>query len=94
MRKQLFLSGLANGAAWVASASLKGRHVSCLKRLLDFKAKNRFYHANREFLHIFKTEFILKYFSQPVPRNGVMVSGPRPTKHQLRSRDVLQSACP
>ena len=91
MRKQLFLSGLANGATWVASASLKGRHVSFLKRLLDFKAKR---HANREFLHIFKTEFILKYFSQPVPRNGVMVSGPHPTKHQLRSRDVLQSACP
>ena len=41
------------------SASLKGRHVSFLKRLLDFKAK-RFYYANREFLHIFKTEFILK----------------------------------
>jgi Tn3 transposase DDE domain len=65
-----------------------------LRRLLDFKAKNRSYHANREFLHIFKTEFILKYFSQPAPRNGVMVSGPRPSKHQLRSRDVLQSACP
>jgi len=49
-------------------ASLKTGHVTAsvaLKRLVAFSTKNRFYRANRELGHIFKTEFILQYLPEP-----------------------------
>ena len=55
-------------------ASLKTGHVTAsvaLKRLVGFSAKNRFYRANRDLGRIFKTEFILQYFSEPELRRRI-----------------------
>ena len=42
-----------------------------LKRLAGFTTKNRFYRANRDLGRIFKTEFILKYMSEPQLRRRI-----------------------
>ncbi|MFC1833871.1 Tn3 family transposase [Thermodesulfobacteriota bacterium] len=55
-------------------ASLKAGHSTAsvaLKRLISYGAKNEFYRANRELGRIFKTEFILRYLSDPSLRRRV-----------------------
>ena len=73
MRKQLFISDLANGAAWVALRLAQGAPRQLPEAIARLQSQEPVLPRQSEFLHIFKTEFILKYFSQPVPRNGVMV---------------------
>jgi TnpA family transposase len=55
-------------------ASLEQGHTTAsvaLKRLAGFTTKNRFYRANRDLGRIFKTEFILKYMSEPQLRRRI-----------------------
>jgi TnpA family transposase len=55
-------------------ASLQSGNVTAsvaLKRLVAHSAKNRFYKANRDLGRIFKTEFILRYMSEPELRGRV-----------------------
>lgn len=55
-------------------ASLENGHTTAstaLKRLASFAGKNQFYRANRELGRIFKTEYILKYLSDPQLRQRV-----------------------
>jgi TnpA family transposase len=55
-------------------ASLEQGHTTAsvaLKRLAGFTNKNHFYRANRDLGRIFKTEFILKYMSEPQLRRRI-----------------------
>ena len=55
-------------------ASLEQGHTTAsvaLKRLAGFTNKNHFYRANRDLGGIFKTEFILKYMSEPQLRRRI-----------------------
>jgi TnpA family transposase len=55
-------------------ATLKSGHTTAsvaLKRLNSMSKRNQFYRANRELGRIKKTEFILKYMSQPPLRKRV-----------------------
>jgi len=55
-------------------ASLESGHVTAstaLKRLASYSGKNHFYRANRGLGRVFKTEFILKFVSDPLVRKRV-----------------------
>lgn len=55
-------------------ASLESGHTTAstaLKRLAGYSGKNRFYRANRELGRVFKTEYILKFMSDPTMRGRV-----------------------
>lgn len=52
-------------------ASLEGGHTTAstaLKRLAGYTGKNHFYRANRELGRVFKTEYILRFMSDPLAR--------------------------
>lgn len=55
-------------------ASLEQGHTTAsvgIKRLAGFTSKNHFYRANRDLGRLFKTEFILKYMSEPQLRRRI-----------------------
>lgn len=55
-------------------ASLERGHVTAstaLKRLTGYPGKNHFYRANRELGRVFKTEYILRYMSDPIMRRRI-----------------------
>ena len=55
-------------------ASLESGHTTAstaLKRMAGYSGKNHFYRANRELGRIFKTEYILRYMSDPLTRKQI-----------------------
>jgi len=55
-------------------ASLESGHTTAsvaLKGLASCTAKNRFYRANRDLGRVFKTEFLLRYLSEPPLRSRI-----------------------
>lgn len=55
-------------------ASLESGHVTvstALKGSASYSGKNHFYRANRELGRVFKTEFILKFMSDPLVRKRI-----------------------
>jgi TnpA family transposase len=57
-----FYASLENGHATASTA---------LKRLASYSGKNQFYRTNRELGRVFKTEFILQFFSDPAFRQRI-----------------------
>ena len=73
-------------------ASLESGHVAAsvaLKRLAAYNAKNRFYRANRDLGRILKTEFILRYMSEPDLRNRIRRGLLKVDQLHAMARDVF-----